>query len=98
MNEKNHDRLERELGYIIRLGVADNKISEQIAREVLNHLRRRLDWREYAALSLVEQAVKDLNGFSGEVSGATTEKMRRLDHAAKLWNRRAHEIGDAPDL
>ena len=35
------------------------------------------NWRRYAALSIVREAVKELRRH-GDISGVTTEKMKRL--------------------
>ena len=48
---------------------------------------QRPGYREYAALSIVEQAVKDMAGIGGDISGVTCEKMKKLIQTVKPCTR-----------
>lgn len=54
------------------------KPGTKIGRHGLSKTPETDNWRRYAALEIVRQAVKDLESVSGDISGATVSKMKKL--------------------
>jgi hypothetical protein len=67
----------------------DHRMALDFVRQVANDglgsvtSTHRPGWQEYAALEIVKQAVSDLAGLSGEISGVTSEKMKKLVSVAQ---------------